>query len=130
MFYYVDRWSSSFTWNNSPPPKEGDVVVIGDKLQVMLDQITPVLNMIVIYGGMLFFDRTQDLELKAKYTVIINNGRLQIGTENEPHPTGAIVTLYGRVCEKELPLFGSKVLAVRNGSLELNGMFRVTMKPT
>lgn len=46
---------------------------------------------------------------------------LQIGTENEPHPTRAVITLYGHVFQTELPLFGTKVLMINNGSLELHG---------
>ncbi|VDP87119.1 unnamed protein product [Echinostoma caproni] len=90
----------------------------------MLDQDTPVLTMVLINGGMLFFDPTKDVELKARYIIIINNGTLQIGTEAEPHPSRATITLYGHVREKELPLFGAKVLALRNGTLELHGLPR------
>ncbi|TPP64918.1 hypothetical protein FGIG_04510 [Fasciola gigantica] len=125
VYYYVDRWSSPYTWNNSPPPIEDDFVVIGEAQQVMLDQDTPVLTMVLISGGTLFFDPSKDVELKAKYIVVINNGKFQIGTEAEPHPSQATVTLFGHVREKELPLFGAKVLALRNGTFDLHGMPRV-----
>lgn len=74
----MDRWSSPYTWNNSPPPVEGDFVVIGDAQKVMLDQDTPVMVMVLVNGGTLFFDPTKNVELKAKYIVIINNGTFQV----------------------------------------------------
>lgn len=83
MYYFVDYWSNPFTWSNKPLPVEGDVVVISAKLQVMLDQNTPILNTLVIDGGLLFFDPTQNVELKAKYIVIMNNGKLQVSRQDE-----------------------------------------------
>lgn len=35
-----------------------------------------------------------------------------------------IIKLHGHVLDKELPLYGAKVLAVRNGTLSIHGMPR------
>ena len=46
---------------------------------------------------------------------------LQVGTEDVPFEHKAIITLHGHHRSQELPIYGTKVLAVRNGSLELHG---------
>jgi len=45
----------------------------------------------------------------------------QIGTEEEPFQHKGIITMYGQVRSKELPVYGAKTLAVRHGTLELHG---------
>jgi len=45
----------------------------------------------------------------------------QIGTEEEPFRHKGIITMYGQVRAKELPVYGAKTLAVRHGTLELHG---------
>ena len=46
---------------------------------------------------------------------------MQVGTEDVPFEHKAIITLHGHHRSRELPIYGTKVLAVRNGSLELHG---------
>ena len=46
---------------------------------------------------------------------------IQIGTEEEPFQHKGIITMYGEVRSKELPVYGAKTLAVRHGTLELHG---------
>ncbi len=76
LFEYVDRWSSTFTWGGAPLPKEGDSVHIRAGQTVFLDIDTPVLNLILIEGSLIFEDE-QDLHLQAKY-IFINYGALQV----------------------------------------------------
>lgn len=47
---------------------------------------------------------------------------VQVGTESEPFSSRAFITLHGHVRSKELPVYGTKMIGVRNGSLELHGM--------
>ena len=54
---------------------------------------------------------------RAKSNVVY----LQAGTEDVPFEHKAIITLHGHHRSQELPIYGTKVLAVRNGSLELHG---------
>ncbi|CAL8088348.1 unnamed protein product [Calicophoron daubneyi] len=123
-YEYVDRWSSPFTWGNGPLPVEGDIVVVQAGQTLMLDQSTPVLTLLLINGGTFIFDPTKDVELRVKYVLINNGGRLQIGSVKNPHPTKAVITLHGHSRDKELPLYGAKVLALRNGSIHLHGIPR------
>lgn len=45
----------------------------------------------------------------------------QIGTEADPFLQRASITLHGHLRSLELPLIGAKVLAVREGTLDLHG---------
>lgn len=46
---------------------------------------------------------------------------MQIGTEDKPFTHKATITMWGSVRSIELPIFGSKVIAVRNGTVEMHG---------
>ena len=75
-FEYIDRWSSPYTWGGADPPREGESVVIHAGQTVVLDIDTPVLNLVLVEGELVFED-TRDLHLQAKY-IFINTGRLQV----------------------------------------------------
>ena len=47
----------------------------------------------------------------------------QAGTEAKPFPkpNTATITMYGHLRSKELPIYGTKTLAVREGTLNLYG---------
>ncbi len=76
LFEYVDRWSSTFTWGGGPLPQEGDSVYIKSGQTVLLDIDTPILNLILVEGSLIFEDE-QNLHLQAKY-IFINYGKLQV----------------------------------------------------
>jgi hypothetical protein len=114
-------WSSKYTWGGADPPSAGDLVVIGASQTIYFDASTPVLSGVIILGGSLIFDDMQDVSLQAQYIIIAANGRLQIGTEQQPFTHNAVITMYGNVRSIELPIFGSKVTAVRNGTIEMHG---------
>lgn len=76
----MDRWSSQFTWNNQPIPVENDFVVINANQNIMLDVDTPVLSMLLINGGTLFFDPTKNIQLNSKYILILNNGKFLVSS--------------------------------------------------
>ncbi len=75
-YEYVDLWSSVFTWGGGPLPGEGDSVYIKVGQTVFLDVNTPVLNLLLIEGSLIFED-DQDLHLQANY-IFINTGKLQV----------------------------------------------------
>ena len=51
---------------------------------------------------------------------------LQVGTEDEPYEGEATILLHGHVRSKELPIYGTKCIAVRQGALELHGTKALT----
>jgi hypothetical protein len=97
------------------------LVVIGPGQKIYFDTITPVLKGLIIQGGSLIFDDNQDVNLNTEYIIISDNGTLQVGTASNPFQHNAAITMYGSVRSIELPIFGSKVLALRNGTLDLHG---------
>ncbi|XP_050685917.1 fibrocystin-L-like isoform X2 [Eriocheir sinensis] len=123
VFFYIDRWSSVFTWGNEPVPSEGQLVVVDEGQTVLLDQSTPVLKMLLIQGGHVVFDdeATEELVLRAEYILVVGGGSLSIGSEEVPFPGEAVIELHGNFHSIELPIYGAKVLAVRDGTLDLHG---------
>ena len=69
----------------------------------------------------MIFDDNQDVGLNAEYIVVTDNGNFQVGTEAQPFQHKATITMYGTLRSIELPIFGAKVLALRNGTLDLHG---------
>ena len=51
--------------------------------------------------------------------------RYQVGSPEQPFMHRAIIRLYGHVRDPEIPVYGAKVLAVRQGFLELHGKPRL-----
>ncbi|KAA0710209.1 Fibrocystin-L Polycystic kidney and hepatic disease 1-like protein 1 [Triplophysa tibetana] len=120
-FFYIDVWSSPYTWGGLSPPEEGTFAVITAGQTILLDTSTPVLKMLLIKGGRLIFDEA-DIELQAENILITDGGALQIGTEQQPFQHKAIITLHGHLRSKELPVYGAKTLGVREGVLDLHGI--------
>ncbi|XP_056153970.1 fibrocystin-L-like [Lampris incognitus] len=120
-FFYVDVWSSKYTWGGLSPPEKGTFAVVTKGQTILLDTSTPVLKMLLIQGGTLVFDEA-DIELQAVNILITDGGRLQIGQEGAPFQHKAIITLHGNLRSPELPVYGTKTLAVREGVLDLHGI--------
>ncbi|XP_046549966.1 LOW QUALITY PROTEIN: fibrocystin-L-like [Haliotis rubra] len=119
-FEYIDVWSAKATWGGNDPPGVGELVVVPKGQILLLDTDTPVLKMLLIQGGELIFDE-KDIELRAESILIVDGGKLQVGTEDAPFQSKGIITLHGSLRAPELPIYGAKVLAVRNGTLDLHG---------
>ena len=123
-FYYIDRWSSIWTWGGLGTPLEGEFIVITEGQTILLDTSTPILKFLLIDGGKLMYDRDADgLNLQSEFILIINNGALEIGTEEEPYANQADITLHGHTRCTELPIYGCKTIGVREGTLDLHGNF-------
>ncbi|KAJ8273405.1 hypothetical protein GJAV_G00101260 [Gymnothorax javanicus] len=120
-FFYIDVWSSKYTWGGKSPPEAGTFAVITKDQTILLDTSTPVLKMLLIQGGKLVFDEA-DIELQAENILITDGGTLQVGTEDEPFQHKAIITLHGHLRSPELPIYGTKTLAIREGTLDLHGI--------
>ncbi|XP_073714826.1 fibrocystin-L [Misgurnus anguillicaudatus] len=120
-FFYIDVWSSPYTWGGLSPPETGTLAVITAGQTILLDTSTPVLKMLLIQGGRLIFDEA-DIELQAGNILITDGGALQIGTEQQPFQHKAIITLHGHLRSKEIPVYGAKTLGVREGVLDLHGI--------
>nr|XP_039260770.1 fibrocystin-L-like [Styela clava] len=119
-FYYVDVWSSKWTWGGQDPPVAGDFVVVPSGQTLVMDVDTPVLKMLLIMGGVVIFDE-KDIHVQTENILITDGGVLQIGTEEKPFQRKARITLHGHLRSPELPIYGTKTIGVRNGTLDLHG---------
>ena len=123
-FWYVDLWSSRFTWGNQDPPREGEFVVVPRGQTLVLDTVTPVLSYLLVQGGELVFDEeaTDDqVGLHTHGMLITSGGRLEVGTEDRPFEARTQIVLYGDVLSTEIPVYGAKTLALRQGSIDIHG---------
>ena len=110
---YLDRWSDLNTWANQEPPVDDDLVQLPSGQSVLLDVDTPRLLGLIV-EGVLVWDDTRDLEMKATY-IWVKGGTFEIGTEDKPFMHRATITLYGNKYEAiRLPVVGAKCLAVSN----------------
>jgi hypothetical protein len=57
--------------------------------------------------------------------ILLRGGNLTAGSEAAPFPGHATITLHGAPDSRELPLYGAKVIAVREGRLLLHGQPKV-----
>ncbi len=121
-FEYIDLWSSRFTWGGEEPPREGELAVIGSGQHIYFDAVTPVLKALIIQNGTLTFDDYQDVSLSAEYILLVDGGRLEIGTPDRPFQHRAVITMHGHRRSIELPIYGAKVLGVRSGTLDMHGV--------
>uniref|UniRef100_A0A3P8VF56 PKHD1 like 1, tandem duplicate 2 n=1 Tax=Cynoglossus semilaevis TaxID=244447 RepID=A0A3P8VF56_CYNSE len=117
-FFYIDVWSSRFTWGGESPPEKGTFAVITKGQTILLDTNTPVLKMLLIQGTLIFDEA--DIELQAENILITDGGKLQIGQEGAPFQHKAIITLHGHQRSPEIPVYGAKTLGVREGILDLH----------
>ena len=47
----------------------------------------------------------------------------QIGTEDEPYPDDVTMTMFGSPTTKELPIYGTKGIFIREGTLDIHGNY-------
>lgn len=82
--------------------------------------------------GQLIFKDT-DLKLEAHY-IISNGGNITIGTYDKPITKKIEIVLHGKKEDKQLPMYGNKVLAMNKGILDIHGQKRTvtwtTLKET
>ena len=121
----MNLWSSTTTWGGNDPPVSGDSVVITYGEYIVLDVIPPELYLITIQGTLEFSRDVGDLALNASY-IVIQYGRLIVGTEEDPFLSNAALTIVGQRTAYELPGYGAKTIAVRTGELCLHGRPRVS----
>lgn len=112
-------WSDVNTWGSDGKPEEGQQVTIPEDTHIILDETPPILAGLEIQGT-LEFDR-KDLELTSKW-IVVNGGKLQVGTESNPFEQKAVITLNDTDTEAETMNMGTRGIMVMSGALELHGV--------
>ncbi|GIL74261.1 hypothetical protein Vretifemale_4328 [Volvox reticuliferus] len=120
LFKYLDLWSAPGTWPMGRLPQQGEDVVIAQGTTVLLDVNPPALGSLTLYGTLVFDDTQPSLELQAT-SILVDGGGLLIGSPGEPYSSGATITLLGQPGHTGHYLYGNKVLAVRNGRVQMTG---------
>lgn len=112
------RWSDPATWGGALP-RAGAVVTIPAGRTVLLDTTTAALAGLRIQGALVADDR--DVAITSEF-ILVDGGRLEIGTAATPFRRRAVITLTGtRAGGAGDPMFGRKALAVHGGTLALHG---------
>jgi len=127
-FYYIYGylWSEESTWGGETPPLDGQSVHIPTGMNLLYDlppDETPLLQLVTIEGSLIFtddFDQTFEA-----YYVFVRQGKLTIGTELNPRVNKLEITMHGdRWNTPEIPTYGNKVIAVREGEIDIHGTER------
>lgn len=119
-FNYIDRWSSQDTWGGESLPRAGDSVYVPKGMSLLVDvDSTPILDSIIVEGRIQFSDE-KDMTIDAHY-FIISGGEFVAGTETNRYQRKLTITLHGGFYDKQLPIFGNKVLGCRNCKFSLHG---------
>ena len=112
------KWSDPSTWSGGAVPQEGDVVTIGEGMDVALDVSPPALHGMNLNGKLSFSD-SDDLELTTEW--ILLRGELQIGSVGNPHTSNATITLTNNVPGENINGMGDRGILLVGGVLILHG---------
>jgi len=111
-------WSDPSTWSGGALPEAGDIVTIGEGIDVVLDVSPPALNGINLDGKLSFSDAA-DIELTTEW--IFLRGELEAGTERNPHTRNATITLTNNVPDENINGMGDRGILIVEGTLSLHG---------
>ncbi|GAX81122.1 hypothetical protein CEUSTIGMA_g8556.t1 [Chlamydomonas eustigma] len=124
-YQYVNLWSRRSTWGGGTPPSDGDTVFIPSGSTVVLDISPPRLYLLVIQGNLMFDPQANtSIWLQCNY-ILVMGGNFSAGTPSTPYAgPNAKITLWGPPGATELPIYGSKVVGVRQGWFILHGQHK------
>ena len=111
-------WSDPSTWSGGQVPAQGDIVTIGEGLDVVLDVSPPALHGMNVDGTLSFAD-DRDVELTTEW--ILLRGELQAGSERDPHTRNATITLTNNVPDENINGMGDRGILIAGGTLNLHG---------
>ncbi|XP_071999868.1 fibrocystin [Engystomops pustulosus] len=120
-FHFCSVWSRNSSWPSGSPPLDGDNVTVERGRTLLLDEDTPILNLLHIKGGKLLFIRSGFVHLRAHYILITDGGELEVGTSSQPFKGKVNITLYGSSYSAPIFPYGVKFLTVRDASISIHG---------
>jgi hypothetical protein len=121
-YLYIDRWSDARTWGGDASPIEGDSIYVPKGMTLLVDESTPLLGSVIVEGKIKFADEA-DMTFDCHHFLVMN-GEFEAGTEDSPYQHQLTFTLYGGYDDKQIPLFGNKVIGCRNCKFNMHGVER------
>ena len=125
VYRYMNLWSDDDTWGGEFAPVEGESVYVPKGLHLLVDvDATPILNAVIVEGSLVFPPNDADanhLRTFDAHYVFVNGGYLEVGTEEFPYTSKLVITMYGNKQSPEIPIYGNKCIAIRNGVLDMHG---------
>lgn len=100
----------------------GEAVSVPKGMHLLVDiEETPRLSLVVVEGSLIFEEDV--IESFTADIIVVKNGYLEIGTEEDPFCSPLTITMTGgtEFGGASIPIFGNKVLAVHGGLLEMHG---------
>jgi hypothetical protein len=100
------------------------MVWIPKGLHLLVDvESTPILSAILVEGSLIFppnADPNHERFLDAHY-ILVRDGYMEVGTEQFPYTSKLTITMHSDKYSPEIPIYGNKVIGVRNGILDMHG---------
>jgi len=112
------QWSDPSIWSGGAIPKGGDIVTIGEGMDIVLDLSPPALHGLNL-NGKLSFSNNHDVELTTEW--ILLRGELQAGSPSSPHTRKATITLTNTVEDENINGMGDRGILIVGGVLILHG---------
>ena len=107
------------------PPVDGESVVVPAGLKLIVDiDSSPELNMVLVDGGAIVFPSDSDPNHQRTFDakiIMVRNGIFEAGTEEQPYTSKLTITLHGVKYDPNVPIYGNKVLGIRDSRLDLHG---------
>ena len=124
----MSLWSDEDTWGGEFQPLEGDMVYVPSGLHLLVDvDSTPIFSAVLVEGSIIFApDSANSLKEKKfdAHYIMVRGGYMEVGTEEFPYTSKLTITMHSDKYSPEIPIYGNKVIAVRNGVLDMHGARR------
>ena len=128
LFRYVSLWSDETTWGFENLPIEGDMIYVPAGLHLLVDvDSTPKLSAVLVEGSMIFPPHPTNPDHQRTFDahyIMIRDGYMEVGTEEFPYTSKLTITMHSNKYSPEIPIYGNKVIGVRNGVLDMHGVKR------
>lgn len=100
------------------------MVWIPSGLHLLVDVVsTPILSAVLVEGSLIFppsSDPNHQRNFDAHY-ILVRNGYMEVGTEQFPYTSKLTITMHSDKYSPEIPIYGNKVIGVRDGILDMHG---------
>lgn len=104
------------------------MIYIPAGLHLLVDiDSTPKLSAVLVEGSLIFPPHPTNPDHQRTFDahyVLIRDGYMEVGTEEFPYTSKLTITMHSNKYSPEIPIYGNKVIGVRNGVLDMHGIKR------